>query len=194
MINQSVKSSFVKGAGAHPQNAPCRRRSHVLRSVPVRRDRLLSVTQYYDIDLDQLWRRQWLGAWWHETIIWTNFVDFSSNGWHWTSQGVLINLIRNICSEVALFRVTTLSPRGEWVNSLAPEKFESNFRYLILQIISVIDGWGISCELALRWMWVDLTDDKSTLVQVMAWCRQAISHYLSQCWPSFLSPYGITRP
>ena len=30
-------------------------------------------------------------------------------------------------------------------NSLAPGKFELNFRYLTLQIISVIDGWGISC-------------------------------------------------
>ena len=38
------------------------------------------------------------------------------------------------------------------------------------------------------------TDDKSTLVQVMAWCRQATSHYLSQCWPSSMSPYGVTRP
>ena len=37
-------------------------------------------------------------------------------------------------------------------------------------------------------------DDKSTLVQVMAWCRQATSHYLSQCWPRFLPPYSITRP
>ena len=37
-------------------------------------------------------------------------------------------------------------------------------------------------------------DDKSTLVGVMAWCRQATSHYLSQCWPRSLSPYGITRP
>ena len=26
-------------------------------------------------------------------------------------------------------------------------------------------------------------NDKSTLVQVMAWCRQAPSHYLNQCWP-----------
>ena len=34
----------------------------------------------------------------------------------------------------------------------------------------------------------------STLVQVMAWCRQATSHYLSQCWPRSLSPYGVTRP
>ena len=33
-------------------------------------------------------------------------------------------------------------------------------------------------ELLLGW-----TDDKSTLVQVMAWCWQATSHYLSQCWP-----------
>ena len=43
-------------------------------------------------------------------------------------------------------------------------------------------------------MSLDCTDDQSTLVQVMAWCRQATSHYLSQCWPRSISPYGITRP
>ena len=37
-------------------------------------------------------------------------------------------------------------------------------------------------------------DDKSTLVQVMAWCRQATSHYLTRCWPRSLPPYGVTRP
>ena len=84
--------------------------------------------------------------------------------------------------------------RNSVINSLAPGKFEWNFRYLIFQIISVIDGWGIPCELALRWMSLDLSDDKSTLVQVMAWCRQATSHYLSQCWPRSLPPYGVTRP
>ena len=31
----------------------------------------------------------------------------------------------------------------------------------------------VSREIALRWMPLDLTDDKSTLVQVMAWCPQA---------------------
>ena len=55
-------------------------------------------------------------------------------------------------------------------------------------------GWGISYEIALRWMPLDLTDDKSTLVQVMAWCCQATSHYLGQCWPRSMSPNGITRP
>ena len=40
----------------------------------------------------------------------------------------------------------------------------------------------------------NLTDDKSTLVQVMAWCHQAASHYLNQCWPRSQTPYGATRP
>ena len=43
-------------------------------------------------------------------------------------------------------------------------------------------------------MSLDLTDDRSsTLVHVMAWCRQAASHYmyLSKGWHRSLSPYGI---
>ena len=83
---------------------------------------------------------------------------------------------------------------GDTCTSLAPGKFEWNFRFWIFQIISKIDGWGITCELAHRWMPLDLTDAKSTLAQVMVWCRQATSHYLSQCWPRSLSSYGITRP
>ena len=79
-------------------------------------------------------------------------------------------------------------------NSLAPGRFQFNFRYVIFKLTSVNDGWGISYEIALRWMPLDLTDDKSTLVQVMAWCRQATSHYLSQCWPRSMSPNGVTRP
>ena len=55
-------------------------------------------------------------------------------------------------------------------------------------------GWSISYEIALRWIPLDLTDDKSTLIQIMASCRQATRHYLSQCWPRSLSPYGVTRP
>ena len=38
------------------------------------------------------------------------------------------------------------------------------------------------------------TDHKSTLVQVMALCRQATSHYMGQCWPTSMSPYDVTRP
>ena len=65
---------------------------------------------------------------------------------------------------------------------------------VIFKQTSVIDGWNISCKLALRWMPMDLTDDKSALIQVMAWCSQATSHYLSQHWPRSMLPYGVTRP
>ena len=45
-----------------------------------------------------------------------------------------------------------------------------------------------------RWMPWDRNSDKSTLVQVMAWSCQATRHYLNQCWPRFVLPYGVTRP
>ena len=34
-----------------------------------------------------------------------------------------------------------------------------------------------------------LSDDKSTVVQVMAWCCQATNQYLIQCWPRSVSTY-----
>ena len=80
-----------------------------------------------------------------------------------------------------------------YINSLTLGRFQFNIRKVIFKLTLVNDSWGISYELALRWMPQGLTDDKS-LVQVMAWCRQATSHYLSQCWSRSMSPNGITRP
>ena len=77
-------------------------------------------------------------------------------------------------------------------NSLAPERFEWNFWWVIFQLILVIDGWGISYEVTFRWMSLDLTDEKSTMVHVMAWCRQSLlpEPILTQ----ISLPYGVTRP
>ena len=92
------------------------------------------------------------------------------------------------------------------INSLAPGRFELNFICMALKLVLLIDGWGIYCVIAFRWMSLQLTDDKSTFVQVMAWCHQATSHYLrqcrprslssslliwNQCWPSSIMPFGI---
>ena len=79
------------------------------------------------------------------------------------------------------------------INSLAPGRSEYNSKSVIFNLVLLI-GVFRSYDNALWWMPRDLTDDKSTLVQVMAWCRQATSHYLSQCWLSTLSPYGVARP
>ena len=45
-----------------------------------------------------------------------------------------------------------------------------------------------SCEIPVGWMPHNLSDVTSTLVQIMT----ATSHYLSQCWPRSMLPYGIT--
>ena len=82
----------------------------------------------------------------------------------------------------------------ELINSLAPGGFENSFQNVFFKLISWIDTLSNSCETALRSMPQNPSDYKSTLVQVMAWCRQAASHYLSQCCPRSLSPYGVTRP
>ena len=79
-------------------------------------------------------------------------------------------------------------------NSLAPGRPGCHFKTAIFNLVLLIGIFTSSKDNALRWMLWELTDDKSTLVQVMAWCRQATSHYLSQCWPSSMSPYGVTRP
>ena len=66
---------------------------------------------------------------------------------------------------------------------------------ILVNLILGINGWVIPCEVVLRLMSQDLTDDdQSTSVWVMAWCHQATSHNLSQCWPSSSSPYGISKP
>ena len=67
-------------------------------------------------------------------------------------------------------------------NSLTPWRFQRKFRSVIFKLILVIDGWGISGEITLR------PFDKSTLVQLIAWCCQATSHYLNQYWPRSMSP------
>ena len=107
-------------------------------------------------------------------------LDFHGMRSHGVLQGLALAALGLGHLGVSPGRVQT-----RWlINSLAPGRSEWNFRHVIFKQILVIDGWGISCEITLRWMLLGLAD-KSTLVQVMAWCCQATSHYLSQCWPRF---------
>ena len=70
--------------------------------------------------------------------------------------------------------------------TLAPGRSGCNLKKIIFNLFFI--HWycifRYSYHNALEWMPWDLTDDKSILVQVMAWCHQASSHYLDQCWPS----------
>ena len=37
-------------------------------------------------------------------------------------------------------------------------------------------------------------DDRSKLIQVMAWCRPATGRHLKHCSPGYMTPYGVTMP
>ena len=76
---------------------------------------------------------------------------------------------------------------GNCLTHWPPGRFQFNCRYVIFKLILLNGGWGISYGIAPRWIPLNLTDDKSTLVQLMAWCCQTTSHYLIQCWPSSIA-------
>ena len=68
------------------------------------------------------------------------------------------------------------------------------------KMVNYLTHWPL--KICAPHMNLDLTDDNSTLVQVMVWCLMAPSHFLSQCWPRSIWKnksrslwlYGITRP
>ena len=78
---------------------------------------------------------------------------------------------------------------------LAPGRFSSDFKSIIFKLIIQDSTLGTCCENALRWMWQNLTKTEVNIGSCNGLVpHQAASHYLSQYWPSSMSPYGITRP
>ena len=54
---------------------------------------------------------------------------------------------------------------------------ESNFACVFVKLISWIDILSTSPEIGPGWVPQNPTDDKSTLVQVVAWCLEVTSCY-----------------
>ena len=86
-------------------------------------------------------------------------------------------------------RLTQL--KKEFLKSLAPGRRGRNFKSMILQNSRL---GGVHCGIAREWMPQNLTNEKSTLAQVMACCLMSQSYYLGQSLPRSMSLYGITTP
>ena len=87
-------------------------------------------------------------------------------------------------------------------NKSQPWKQYRNFEYMLLTrnlTGYMLDIWFDLIRLShyfqeqLSWMAQCLSDDNSTLVEVMAWWCQETIHYLSQFIPSFMSPTVVAR-
>ena len=83
--------------------------------------------------------------------------------------------------------------RPQWVKSMALEGFEWSFRLVIFKPNLMIGGWGIACEIAVRWMSLVLTDDVN-IGPGNGLVLYGTKPLPSQCWVRFMSPYGTTKP
>ena len=110
------------------------------------------------------------------------------NCWFYTLSNV--DSTRDVCHTRYLWYETVIC----FINSLASGRPGWQSKTATFNLVSLIGNFTSSKDNALRWMPRDLTNNKSTLVQVMAWCHQAASHYLNQCWPRSPMLYGITSP
>ena len=114
----------------------------------------------------QHWFRKWLGV--------KEVTSHYLNQWwlvYWCLDALCLN------------ELTHYSLGGMTANS---EVQFSNPSYRIV-------AWTVD-KIIVRWKPQNLTNGKSTLVQVMACCLTQTSHYLSQGWPRFMQTYGISMP
>ena len=73
-------------------------------------------------------------------------------------------------------------------STMRPEQHGHHFADVTFKCIIFYENSWIFIGIPLTCVCEVLIDDESTLVQVMAWCRQATSHYLNQCWPRSMTP------
>ena len=83
----------------------------------------------------------------------------------------------------------------EWLQTkvfeMSPGRRGGNLKNVIMEHMLWIKFMSTPWEIV--WMPQNTFDDMSTLIQVMAWCRQTTNHCLRQCWLKFMSPYGVTE-
>ena len=101
--------------------------------------------------------------------------------WYYTSLKIFWFLCPLNDSNWLSVTIFMVSYSNYWPKS----NFQAKFRHWWLRYL-----W----EIALKRLSWDLALGRSTLFEVIVWCRQAKSHYLNQCWPSPESPYYVTRP
>ena len=115
----------------------------------------------------------------------SNIFSWRKCIWKYHLRNDVHFILASMCLRRALFQCflskqfiwqCCLPSASECLNSLAPGRFGCNFKNSVFKLALLIGIFRASFDKVLRWKIQDLTDDKSTLVQVMAWCHQATNH------------------
>ena len=149
---------------------------------------------------------------WNDLEVWGQWPPFSipAESIPWCMFGANLEILAQICDELScgqhkVYRWTDTKTHFK----LLLAKFLSfrlginqstyfglstywplgNFESIITN--DTASSLGTHFEIPLKWMPQKLTNEKSTLVQVMAWYRQATSHYLNQRLPRSMSLWYI---
>ena len=114
---------------------------------------------------------------------WYMFIDISEMGHHWWSIFTTTLMIWiGKSTSVYLYRQLTHPPWTKWPPFQRPH-FQVRFC-----------EWKFCILIWITWKYIPKhpINNKSSLVQVMAWCQTA-SHCLNQCWPSSSMHICATR-
>ena len=114
------------------------------------------------------------------------------NGWHFNNKIFrLISLNDTYCNFIPLslkfVPETQLTVNHDRFNSSPSKQFGGKIADDIFKCIFFNENDWMSIKISMKFIPEGSIDNKSVFAQVMAWRRQATSHYLNQCWPSFLT-------
>ena len=84
----------------------------------------------------------------------------------------------------------TIDVKWAPINWLASGRAGNNHKSVFSEQILRVKFMNTSCEIVLGRLAKNTFADNSIMVQVMACCHQATSHYLSQCWSKFMASLG----
>ena len=106
------------------------------------------------------------------TLACLHAITWSNKGRHWKRNNIHD---KSFQSSAGVKLMKSLALLWLAINSMTPDRFEWNFVLVIPQLILVLDGGGISFEIATALISRDFNDENSIPVLVVAWCRQATS-------------------
>ena len=97
----------------------------------------------------------------------------------------------------ALIFALICTPTNDWVNNREAGDLRYHHAHYDVTVMSIILKVYLFKTLLRTYILstsYDITHDKTTLSQVLAWHHYAASHSFNLCWPTTVSPYGIHRP
>ena len=108
------------------------------------------------------------------------------------NMGALCPKNEDLKNEQVCVKIIQLFSLSEF-ECIYPWKWGNSFKSVIFRHMLQIKFMNTSCKITPRWMPQSTFDDKSALIHVMAWCCQATSHNLRQCWSRSMLPYDIAK-